>query len=234
MLKSASKQIQGILSMMIIHLKTIPDIAAGRVLYGKPTEMIGLSPKDVARVMQLHHDQQHPQQTGILAPHLHQIICLSLLDIDPNKGTLQTYHWNTEQGLDELELLDQLENTTQNMAYLSAWQAEAFLPILNYRALLQQRALNLPLWHNIADQVAGGYADSLTSAQELARLLDLPHCQIWTDDRVWQAYLHDNRSAIDQACLSELKMFAGLKLYSDYQQGKITIAPYQQLIIQLK
>lgn len=212
--------------MMIIQLKTIPDVAAGRRLYGQSAAMANLSAKDVARVMQLHHDQQFPTQTGRLAAHLRQIVCISLIEFDLNNNKVNVAH---SSEINEAVLLDFLADNLSENQPLSTWNSQDFAGILHYRAFLQQRRLHLPHWQDLSADIGGNHADPLTSATELARLLDLPACPIWTDEQVWQAYLQDESALIAEACLHEVKMLAVLALYRQYQQANINQANYQTL-----
>ncbi len=211
---------------MIVQLKTIPDIHAGRRLYGNAEEMQHLSVKDVARVMHLHHDQQHPQHNNRLAAHLEKIVCISLIDTD----ACRIYHWHSSPDKSDAELLAQFAEKANDADQLCTWKADKLQSVLYYRALLQHCPLELPQWRSLDAHLVNQAHDPLTPAHELAHLLDLPHCKTWTDEAIWQAYLREDMDAINHACISEAKMFAGLLSHWQYVQGEIDKAQYQAVL----
>ncbi len=162
------------MNAFVFDIKTVPDVAAGRRLYGHPQEMAELEDKDVVRVMMLN---KHNQET--LRPHLHRIVVISVAARSGNRFKFRSYG---KPGGSEAELLKFFfEDAQHKQPVLISWGGNRFQqPVLRYRALLHgsriaDGCLNRSERHiDVKEALAGSQAHAYAPMEEIAEMLGFP------------------------------------------------------------
>jgi predicted PolB exonuclease-like 3'-5' exonuclease len=62
------------MNLLIFKIETVPDVIAGRRLYGYPADMENLSDEEVVRVMLHNCQKQYHQPITRVSPHLQQLL----------------------------------------------------------------------------------------------------------------------------------------------------------------
>jgi len=234
-------------NLLVFTIETVPDVEAGRRLYGNPSAMVNLSDEEVARVM-LHNCQQyHHQPIERISPHLQKIIVISAvlragkrLRID-SLGTAQST---------EAELLQQFFKAIQHYTpTLVAWNSSRFeKPVLHYRSLLH--GISAPhYWENcsaneinnsnshltdLINLLANNQAIAVAPLEELVTLLGFPSQSPMDDNQISKHYLQGHQQLLRE--YSEIKVLQTYLLYLRLEliRGTLTLIDYQQAYQQVK
>src|SRR5690606_25650178 len=118
------------MNVLVFDIETIPDLDAGRRLYG----LDGLSDEDVAKAM-FHMRRQETGGSDFLKLHLHRVVAISA--VLRSRDTLKVWSLGEPQS-EEKELVQRFFDGIDKFSpTLVSWNGGGFdLPVLHYRALL--------------------------------------------------------------------------------------------------
>lgn len=230
------------MNVLAFDIETIPDIEAGRRLYG----LAGLSDEDTARAM----FQQRRQETGgseFLPLHLHRILAISLVlrrGEDFRLWTLGT----PDSG--EAEIISRFyEGIEKFVPDLVSWNGGGFdLPVLHYRALRHGIAaprywetgetetgfrynnyLSRFHWRHtdLMDVLAGFQLRAAAPLDEVAQMLGLPGKLGMHGSRVWEAYLRGEIERIRDYCETDTLNTYLIFLRFELMRGRLSPDRYQ-------
>jgi predicted PolB exonuclease-like 3'-5' exonuclease len=228
------------MNLLVFKIETVPDVIAGRCLYGNPAEMENLSDEEVARVMLHNCQKQHHQPITRISPHLQKIIVISAvlrtgkrLRID-SLGTPES---------SEAELLQQFFKAIQHYTpTLISWNGSHFeQPVLHYRSLLYgigaQHYWNHSREKNHLDLItllANNQPTAIAPLAELTTLLSFPSQPPMDSEQVWKHHLQGNRQLLREHCEITVLQTYLIYLRLELIRGTLTPTDYQQEYQQIK
>jgi len=236
-------------TILVFDIETIPDIAAGRRLYG----LSGLEKdEDVAKAM----FALRREKTGndFLPHYLQKIIAISL--VIANKSQLKVWSLGDEKS-DEAELIFRFfSGIDKHTPTLVSWNGTGFdLPVLHYRSLLHgikaenyweigdnQQAFR---WNNylnrfhyrhldLMDTLAAYQNKAFAPLDEIATMLGFPGKMGMAGNKVFDEYMNDNISNIRNYCETDVLNTYCVYLRFELIRGNFTSDEYQQEIVRLK
>ncbi|HQU16676.1 MAG: 3'-5' exonuclease [Chromatiales bacterium 21-64-14] len=230
-------------NVFVFDIETVPDVEAGRRLYG----LDGLSDGDVAQVMYT----VRRQQTGgndFLRLHLQRVVAISL--------AVRTRDWFKVWSLGEVDapeaelvrrFFDGVERYTPTLV---SWNGGGFdLPVLHYRAL--RHGIPAPRywetgaddqgfrWNNylnrfherhtdLMDVLSGYQARAVAPLDEIATLLGLPGKMGMDGAQVWERYLEGELGAIRDYCETDVINTYLVYLRFEQIRGRLGAEEYQR------
>lgn len=221
------------LNCLVFDLKTVPDVEAGRRLYGDPGAMARLSDEDVARVMTLKRMQDAGRGDGARL-HLQKIVAISVVLCAGD--TFQAWPLGNEHSSEAALLQEFFDLVQQYQPSLVSWNGKAFgLPVLHYRAL--RHGITATGWDTPSGELYERHADLLdllalrqphayAPLDEMAVLLGLPGKLGLSGDAAWEAYLAGGLARIRAG--SETDVFCIYLIYLSFMlaHGQIDRATY--------
>jgi predicted PolB exonuclease-like 3'-5' exonuclease len=228
------------MNLLIFKIETVPDVIAGRRLYGYPADMENLSDEEVVRVMLHNCQKQYHQPITRVSPHLQQIIVISAvlrtgkrLRID-SLGTPES---------SEAELLQQFFKAIQHYTpTLISWNGAHFeQPVLRYRSLLHSIGAQ-HYWNNSVENghtdlvklLANNQLTAIAPLAELTTLLSFPSQPPMDCEQVWKHHLQGNRQLLRDHCEITVLQTYLIYLRLELIRGNLTLTDYQQEYQQIK
>ena len=237
------------MNIFVFDIETIPDIQAGKKLYG----LDGLDDADVANALfTLRRQASHG--SDFMRHHLHQIVAISVVLHTQNAIKV----WSLgETDSDEANLLQRFFKGIEKFdPILVSWNGSGFdLPVIHYRSLIH--GVSAPRywevgdhdqsfrWNNylnryhyrhtdLMDLIAGYQARASAPLDEIATMLDFPGKMGMHGGKVWDSYLAGEIEAIRNYC--ETDVLNTFLVYNRFQliTGKITPEQYQSVCQELK
>jgi len=206
------------MNVFVFDIETIPDVAAGRRLFG----LDGLADVEVAKVML--HRQRLASGSDFLRHPLHQIVAIAAVFRHSDK--LQVWSLGDESA-GEKELVERFFDGIERFSpTLVSWNGGGFdLPVLHYRALLH--GVRAPRywdngsddnnfrWNNylnrfherhtdLMDVLAGYQGRASASLQDIAILLGLPGKLGMDGSKVWDAFVAGELTTIRAYCETDV------------------------------
>jgi hypothetical protein len=230
--------------ILVFDIETIPDIDAGRKLYG----LDGLSDADIIAAMfalrrsKVGHD--------FLPHYLQKIVAISLVMAKPESIKV----WSLgDETAPESELIQRFfSGLDQHTPTLVSWNGSGFdLPVLHYRALLhgiqaktyweigeQQQAFR---WNNylnrfhyrhldLMDVLSGYQNKAFAPLDDLATLLGFPGKMGMSGAQVWKNYLAGKITEIRQYCETDVLNTYCIYLKFDHMRGILSTSEYEQAV----
>jgi hypothetical protein len=227
-------------NVLVFDIETVPDIAGGRRLYN----LDGLSDEDAVRAMQT----LRRQETGgreFLRHHMHRVVAISVIFRHPRleEGVKV---WSLGEGdSTEAELIqhffDGLERYTPTLV---SWNGSGFdLPVLNYRALINQVVATryweegdgdrefrfnnyLNRFHkrhtDLMDVLSGYQGGAFAPLDEIAALVGLPGKMGMDGSQVLDAWLAGDVEGIRNYCETDVVNTYGVYLHWLLNAGHLT------------
>lgn len=223
-------------------IETIPDIEAGRRLWG----LEDLSDEDVVTAMSFRRFQE--AGTDFMPLHLHRIVAIS--------GALRTGDgfrvWSLgDRDADEAELVARFFDGIERFApTLVSWNGSGFdLPVLHYRALLHGVAapryweigdndreyrynsyLGRFHWRHIdlMDVLAGYQPRGRASLDDIAVMLGFPGKLGMSGDKVWDAWRAGNIDGIRAYCETDVINTYLVYLRFELMRGRMSAADLER------
>lgn len=231
------------MNVLVFDIETIPDIEAGRRLYG----LDGLSDADVASIM-FHKRRQETGEQEFLRLHLHRIVAISA--VLRSGDALKVWSLgDPEAGEDELvsRFFDGIERFTPDLV---SWNGSGFdLPVLHYRSLLHgipaprywdtgnddqafrwNNYLGRFHWRHIdlMDVLAGYQSRAAAPLDQLATMLGFPGKLGMSGDKVWDSWLAGDLAGIRNYCETDVLNTYLVYLRFELLRGRLTRERYHQ------
>lgn len=236
------------MSVLVFDIETIPDIEAGKRLYG----LDGLSDADCAEAMfalrreKTNHD--------FLPHYLQKVAAISL--VLSNGPQLKVWSLADEQA-DEKEIITRFfAGLDKHTPTLVSWNGGGFdLPVLHYRAMLH--GISAPTywetgenqqnfrWNNylsrfhyrhldLMDVLSGYQMRAVAPLDDIASMLGFPGKMGMSGSKVWEQYLHGNLKGIRDYCETDVLNTYCVYLRFEKMRGNLSDNEYHQRITQLK
>jgi 3'-5' exonuclease len=231
------------MNVFVFDIETIPDVDAGRRLYGNPTEMVALSDEDVGRVMMLERMRQSSGQSDMVRLHLQRIVAISVVLRAGDKFKV----WSLgAPEAPEAELIQRFfDGLGQFSPTLVSWNGSGFdLPVLHYRALLHGVSAprywqtdNDMRWNNylnryherhtdLMDVLALYQARAYAPLDEIATLLGFPGKLGMSGDKVWESWLNGGIEEIRHYCETDVLNTYLIYLRFELMRGNLNATSY--------
>ena len=230
------------MNVLAFDIETIPDVEAGRRLYG----LTGLSDEDTARAM----FQQRRQETGgseFLPLHLHRITAISIALRRGDDFKIWTLG-NPES--DETEIINRFyEGVEKFTPDLVSWNGGGFdLSVLHYRALRHgivaprywetgetetgfryNNYLSRFHWRHtdLMDVLSGFQLRGAAPLDEIAQMLGLPGKLGMHGSKVWDAYLGGEIERIRNYCETDTLNTYLIYLRFELMRGRLQSDRYR-------
>ena len=230
-------------NILAFDIETVPDLAAGRKLYG----LDGLSDADTAKAM-FHIRNQETGGSEFMRHHLHQIVAIAAVF----KSADGVKVWSLgDADSDEKEILrrffDGVERYTPTLV---SWNGGGFdLPVIHYRALLhgvcarryweagqEDSAFK---WNNylnryherhidLMDVLAAYQVRAAAPLQQIAVMLGLPGKMGFNGGQVFDAYMNGEINAIRDYCETDAINTYLVYLRFELMRGGVDAAGYER------
>ena len=230
------------MNVFVFDIETIPDIEAGRRLYG----LDGLSDKDVAKAM-FHLRRQETGGSEFLRLHLHRVVAISAVFRSGDNLSVWTLGSSDSPEKELIQrFFDGIERYSPNLV---SWNGSGFdLPVLHYRALLhgiaaprywetgeEDREFR---WNNylnrfherhldLMDVIAGYQQRANAPLDEIASLLGFPGKMGMSGAKVWDAWLAGDIEGIRNYCETDVLNTWLVFLRFELIRGRLTQAGYE-------
>lgn len=237
------------MNVLVFDIETIPDLDAGRRLYG----LDGLSDEDVAKAM-FHMRRQETGGSDFLKLHLHRVVAISA--VLRSRDTLKVWSLG-EPHSDEKELVQRFFDGIDKFSpTLVSWNGGGFdLPVLHYRALLHGIAAPrywdtgdddrdfkwnnyLSRYHarhtDLMDVLSGYQARAVAPLDEVASMLGFPGKMGMSGAKVWDAFLAGGIRDIRNYCETDVLNTYLVFLRFELVRGRLTPAEYHAECLQLR
>ncbi len=235
------------MNVLVFDIETIPDVAAGRRLYG-----LDLSDEDVARVMI--HKRREESGQEFLRHYLHKVVAISVL----LRRNDECRVWSLgDPQSSEAEILGRFfEGIERFSPTLVSWNGGGFdLPVLQYRALLHK----IPCtrywetgdgdpafrWNNylsryharhtdLMDVLSGYQARAVARLDDIATFLGFPGKQGQDGALVWDRYLRGEIEGIRAYCETDVLNTYLVFLRLELMRGHLTPEAHKAEEVRLK
>ncbi len=230
------------MNVLVFDIETIPDLEAGRRLYG----LEGLADRDVGRAMA--HLRQQKTGSEFMPHHLHRIVAISV--VLATRHELKVLSMGAPDST-EAELLRQFFRGVEHyQPVLVSWNGGGFdLPVLHYRSLLHgieagryweigeedqsfrfNNYLSRYHWRHIdlMDVLAGFQPRAGAPLDEVASLCGFPGKQGMSGDQVWDAWLEGRIGDIRDYCETDVLNTYLVYLRFERMRGRLDGAAYQE------
>lgn len=230
------------MDVLVVSIKTIPDIDGSRRLY----DLHGLSDEDVAKAVQ--HMRRQQGLSEDLPLHLQRIVCISA--ILSSTGRFKVWSLGDESA-DEQDMLQRFyEGLARYKPCLVTWSGRDFdLPVIQFRSLMyplnagaywgkdtldDQFSFNKSHSYNhdrhidLKDVLANNQTENSELRDELAQLCSLPGSRGDVSLDAWDPWLKGDTSAIrEQGETSVLKTYL-LYLSWERNRGHLSAMQHEQ------
>jgi len=230
------------MNIFVFDIETIPDVDAGRKIYGLEDTNDG----HVANIM--FHKRRQQSGTEFLKLHLHKIVAISV--VLRTSDQFRVWSLGYEQS-DEKEIIERFFNGIDKyVPTIVSWNGKSFdMPVLHYRALKHgvncQRYWELgdtdqsfkgnnyiSRYHHrhtdLMDLIAGYNPQAYAPLEEIATILGFPGKMGMSGEKVWDAYQQGNVVGIRNYCETDVlntyliylrfRLMTGQLLEQEYQQ----------------
>ena len=225
------------LNVLVFDIETVPDVTAGRRLYG----LDGLDDADVANVM-FHRRRQETGEHDFLRLHLHRIVAISA--VLRMGDTIKVWSLGDEHAPEEELVRRFFDGLDRFTPCLVSWNGSGFdLPVLHYRALLH--GIDAPRywdtgdddaafrWNNylsrfhwrhidLMDVLSGYQARACAPLDEIATLLGLPGKLGMSGAKVWDSYLAGDIAGIRDYCETDVLNTYLVYLRFELMRGRLS------------
>lgn len=231
------------MNVLAFDIETIPDVEAGRRLYG----LEGLADADVARVMAMKRREQ-TGESEFLRHHLHRIAAISAV---LRRGDTVRIWSLGEPGCEERELIQRFFDGVEKYSpTLVSWNGCGFdLPVLHYRAL--KHGVSAPRywetggedqsfrWNNYLSRYHERHTDLMdvlsayqpraaAPLDEIAMLLGLPGKMGRSGAQVWDQYLAGQIEDIRNYCETDALNTYLVYLRYELMRGNLDAAGHER------
>jgi hypothetical protein len=234
------------MNVLVFDIETVPDVEAGRRLYGNRAEMANLSDEEVIRVMYHYNDYSDPgKDHERLRPHLQKVVAIAAVLRSGERLRVDSLGNLTAT---EAEIIQQFFKSIQHYTpTLVSWDGYRLdLPVLHYRALLHgiyaQRYWDIHKefrfnnythrYHDrhtdLMDVIAGYQLNAGVNLGEMSRFLELPS----------QPHLHSNQieALYFQGRLVDIRAYCEINVLDTYliflrfelMRGNLETTAYEQ------
>ena len=231
------------MNVLVFDIETVPDIEAGRRLYG----LDGLSDADVAKAMYAKRREETGESEFLRHP-LQRVVAISAA---LRRGETLTVWSLGERDSDEAELIrrfyDGLEKYTPTLV---SWNGGGFdLPVLHYRAL--KHGISAPRywdtgendrdfkWNNylsrfharhtdLMDVLSGYQPRAIAPLDLIAQLLGLPGKLGMSGAHVWDQYLAGQIDDIRRYCETDVLNTYLIYLRYELMRGNLDTAGHER------
>jgi predicted PolB exonuclease-like 3'-5' exonuclease len=235
-------------NVLVFDIETIPDLEAGRRLYG----LEGLSDEDVGRAMA--HLRQQKTGSDFMPHHLHRIVAISVA-LRTGEELRVWSLGGPESG--EAELLRRFYDGVERFSpVLVSWNGGGFdLPVIHYRSLLHgieaprywetgeadqsfryNNYLSRYHWRHtdLMDVLAGFQPRASAPLDEVATLCGFPGKQGMAGDQVWAAWLEGRIGDIRDYCETDVLNTYLVYLRFERMRGRLDASGYEAACQQVR
>jgi predicted PolB exonuclease-like 3'-5' exonuclease len=237
------------MNVLVFDIETIPDLDAGRRLYG----LDDLNDKDVAKAM-FHLRRQETGGSEFLRLHLHRVVAISA--VLRSRDTLKVWSLGEPES-DEKELVQRFfDGIDKYTPTLVSWNGGGFdLPVLHYRGLVHGIAAPRYWdtgdedrdfkWNNyqsrfharhtdLMDVLSGYQPRAVAPLDDIASMLGFPGKMGMSGAKVWDNYLAGGIVDIRNYCETDVLNTYLVFLRFELMRGKLSAAEYHAECLQLR
>ncbi len=237
------------MNVLVFDIETIPDLDAGRRLYG----LQDLQDKDVAKAM-FHMRRQETGGSDFLRLHLHRVVAISA--VLRSRDNLKVWSLG-EPDSDEKELVQRFfDGIDKYTPTLVSWNGGGFdLPVLHYRGLVHGIAAPRYWdtgdddrdfkWNNyqsrfharhtdLMDVLSGYQPRAVAPLDDIASMLGFPGKMGMSGAKVWDNYLAGGIVDIRNYCETDVLNTYLVFLRFELMRGKLSAAEYHAECLQLR
>ena len=235
------------MNVLVFDIETVPDVSAGRRLYG-----LDLNDEDTARVMV--HRRREESGQEFLRHYLHRVVAISVLLRRDEECKL----WSLgDESSSEADLIRRFfEGIDRFSPTLVSWNGSGFdLPVLHYRALLHK----IPgarywetgeydaafRWNNylsryharhtdVMDVLSGYQTRAVAPLDDIAAFLGFPGKQGHEGGEVWARYRRGELAGIRDYCETDVLNTYLVYLRFELMRGRLSLAAHEQEEARLK
>lgn len=237
-------------NVFVFDIETVPDVAAGRRLYG----LRDLTDEAVAKVMVAKRQQETNGASDFLRHHLHRVVAIAAVFRYEERLSL----WSLgEESSEESDLVRRFfEGVERYSPTLVSWNGGGFdLPVLHYRALLHgisaprywevgnddssfryNNYLGRFHWRHIdlMDVLSGYQPRASAPLGDIAMLLGFPGKMGMSGKDVWSSYLAGEIGAIRRYCETDVLNTWLVFLAFERMRGRLRDAEYEAEIARVR
>ncbi|MBU1192273.1 MAG: 3'-5' exonuclease [Gammaproteobacteria bacterium] len=237
------------MNVLVFDIETIPDLDAGRRLYG----LEDLNDKDVAKAM-FHLRRQETGGSEFLRLHLHRVVAISA--VLRSRDSLKVWSLGEPES-DEKELVQRFfDGIDKYTPTLVSWNGGGFdLPVLHYRGLVHGIAAPRYWdtgdddrdfkWNNyqsrfharhtdLMDVLSGYQPRAVAPLDDIASMLGFPGKMGMSGAKVWDNYLAGGIVDIRNYCETDVLNTYLVYLRFELMRGKLSAAEYHAECLQLR
>jgi predicted PolB exonuclease-like 3'-5' exonuclease len=237
------------MNVFVFDIETVPDVAAGRRLYG----LDGLSDSDVAKAM-FHMRRQETGDSEFLRHHLHQVVAISA--VFRSADSLQVWSLG-KPASPESELIQRFfDGIDRFTPTLVSWNGGGFdLPVLHYRSLVHGIAAprywetgdedNSFRWNNYLSRFHARHTDLMdvlaayqpranAPLDQIAAMLGFPGKMGMSGGKVWDSYLAGDIEGIRNYCETDVLNTYLVYLRFELIRGRLSPSRYEEECQQLR
>lgn len=237
------------MNVLVFDIETIPDLDAGRRLYG----LQDLQDKDVAKAM-FHMRRQETGGSDFLRLHLHHVVAISA--VLRSRDSLKVWSLGEPES-DEKELVQRFfDGIDKYSPTLVSWNGGGFdLPVLHYRGLVHGIAAPRYWdtgeddrdfkWNNyqsrfharhtdLMDVLSGYQPRAVAPLDDIASMLGFPGKMGMSGAKVWDNYLAGGIVDIRNYCETDVLNTYLVFLRFEMMRGKLSAAEYHAECLQLR
>lgn len=237
------------MNVLVFDIETIPDLNAGRRLYG----LQDLQDKDVAKAM-FHMRRQATGGSEFLRLYLHHVVAISA--VLRSRDNLKVWSLGEPES-DEKELVQRFfDGIDKYTPTLVSWNGGGFdLPVLHYRALVH--GIVAPRywdtgdddrdfkWNNyqsryharhtdLMDVLSGYQPRAVAPLDDIASMLGFPGKMGMSGAKVWENFLAGGIVDIRNYCETDVLNTYLVFLRFELMRGKLSAAEYHAECLQLR
>lgn len=237
------------MNVLVFDIETIPDLDAGRRLYG----LQDLQDKDVAKAM-FHLRRQETGGSDFLRLHQHHVVAISA--VLRSRDSLKVWSLGEPES-DEKELVQRFfDGIDKYSPTLVSWNGGGFdLPVLHYRALVHGVAAPRYWdtgdddrdfkWNNyqsryharhtdLMDVLSGFQPRAVAPLDDIATMLGFPGKMGMSGAKVWDNFLAGGIVDIRNYCETDVLNTYLVYLRFELMRGKLSAAEYHAECLQLR
>ncbi|MGD2081761.1 MAG: 3'-5' exonuclease [Chromatiales bacterium] len=184
-------------NLLAFALETVPDVEAGRRLYG----LEGLGEEEIFRVM-AHKRRERTGGSDVPPPHQRRILDISV--VARGSRGLEVTSLGGGEGSEADILRAFFDRAGRGEPTLVSWDGlGGALPVLRYRALAH--GVRAPhAWSgehvDLLDVLVGGRREARAPLEEIALMIGLPRRAARDPERTWAQFIQGDRGALRAQC----------------------------------